>query len=112
MQIIAHRGASFLAEENTIEAFKLTLKYNCYGVELDVRLTKDQQVVVFHDFLLLNKPIMEYTLKQIKEINPNVITLPEALQILDNSIIFLEIKDINVLDSSIKLINKKKKKLS
>ena len=108
MQLIAHRGASFLAEENTIEAFQIALNYDCDGIELDVRLTKDNQIVVFHDFLLIDKPILEYTLKQIQDINPRVITLTEALQVLDNSVIFLEIKDINLLDSAIKLINKKK----
>ena len=39
------------------------------GIELDVRLTKDNQIVVFHDFLLMNKCISEYTLQQIQDIN-------------------------------------------
>lgn len=46
---IAHRGASAWAPENTIAAFKLALKMGADGFELDVQLTRDDQVVVIHD---------------------------------------------------------------
>lgn len=49
MQIIAHRGASFYAPENTLEAFRLGLEQGAGGIELDVRLTADAQVVCLHD---------------------------------------------------------------
>ena len=48
MQLFAHRGASDLAPENSIEAFKLALDQQCDGIELDVRLMSGQ-VVVMHD---------------------------------------------------------------
>jgi len=47
--IIAHRGASGHAPENTHAAFNLALEHQAEGFELDVMLTKDGQVVVFHD---------------------------------------------------------------
>lgn len=47
--IFAHRGASRYAPENTLAAFELALKQNVPAIELDVALTKDDQVVVFHD---------------------------------------------------------------
>jgi len=50
--IIAHRGASAYAPENTLAAFKLALEQGADGIELDVRLTADNQVVVFHDMTL------------------------------------------------------------
>ena len=47
--VIAHRGASHYAPENTIAAFELALRQGADAVELDVWLTKDEQVVVTHD---------------------------------------------------------------
>ncbi len=47
--VIAHRGASAAAAENTIEAFALAAELGADGVELDARRTADGQVVVHHD---------------------------------------------------------------
>jgi glycerophosphoryl diester phosphodiesterase len=46
---LAHRGASALAPENTIEAFRLAVEAGAGGLELDVHLTHDGHVVVIHD---------------------------------------------------------------
>lgn len=48
-KIIAHRGASGYAPENTLEAFKLAMEMKADGIEMDVHLTKDGQVVIIHD---------------------------------------------------------------
>lgn len=48
-KVIAHRGASANAPENTLPAFTLAWKEGADGVECDVRLTADGQVVCFHD---------------------------------------------------------------
>jgi len=50
--IIAHRGASALAPENTLAAFKKAIDDGAEGIEFDVRLSKDGAVVVFHDATL------------------------------------------------------------
>jgi glycerophosphoryl diester phosphodiesterase len=47
--IIAHRGASVYAPENTLAAFKLAIDQQADGIELDAQLTDDGQVVVMHD---------------------------------------------------------------
>jgi glycerophosphoryl diester phosphodiesterase len=49
MEIIAHRGASYLAPENTVASAKLAWEKKADAVEIDVYLTTDQQVVVIHD---------------------------------------------------------------
>lgn len=46
---IAHRGASAYYPENTMEAFQGAISMGADMVELDVQLTKDGEVVVFHD---------------------------------------------------------------
>lgn len=48
-KIWAHRGASGYAPENTLEAFALAVEQKADGVELDVQLTKDKELVVIHD---------------------------------------------------------------
>lgn len=48
-KVIAHRGASANAPENTLAAFALAWKEGADGIECDVRLTADGQVVCFHD---------------------------------------------------------------
>jgi len=47
--IIAHRGASALAPENTIAAFRLAKELGADGIELDVMLSADEKLVVIHD---------------------------------------------------------------
>jgi len=47
--ILAHRGASRIAPENTLVAFRLALEQGADGLELDVQLSRDGVSVVFHD---------------------------------------------------------------
>lgn len=47
--IIAHRGASAHAPENTLAAFRLALEHEADGIELDAKLSVDGEVVVIHD---------------------------------------------------------------
>lgn len=50
--VIAHRGDLSSAPENTLPAFQRAVPQGADGVELDVRLTRDDRLVVFHDRLL------------------------------------------------------------
>jgi glycerophosphoryl diester phosphodiesterase len=47
--VFAHRGASKYAPENTLSSFHLAVDQGADAIELDVQLTADNQVVVFHD---------------------------------------------------------------
>jgi glycerophosphoryl diester phosphodiesterase len=49
-QIFAHRGARRVAPENTLPAFAAALEMGAAGIELDVHLSADGQLVVIHDF--------------------------------------------------------------
>ncbi|HXV76380.1 MAG TPA: glycerophosphodiester phosphodiesterase [Candidatus Polarisedimenticolaceae bacterium] len=49
---IAHRGASRDRPENTLVAFDEALRQGCDAIELDLQLTRDGAVVVFHDLTL------------------------------------------------------------
>lgn len=47
--IFAHRGASAHAPENTLAAFELAVESGAHGIELDVKLSADEKVIVLHD---------------------------------------------------------------
>jgi glycerophosphoryl diester phosphodiesterase len=49
VEIIAHRGASFDAPENTLTAMKLAWEQNADSIETDLWISKDGKVVVIHD---------------------------------------------------------------
>jgi glycerophosphoryl diester phosphodiesterase len=48
-KVIAHRGASHLAPENTLAAVELAWRLGADAVEVDVRLTRDGRIVAIHD---------------------------------------------------------------
>ncbi|HSN14997.1 MAG TPA: glycerophosphodiester phosphodiesterase [Anaeromyxobacteraceae bacterium] len=47
--LVAHRGGSLVAPENTLEAFEVASRLGADAIETDVRLSADGHVVVFHD---------------------------------------------------------------
>ncbi|XP_061384955.1 glycerophosphodiester phosphodiesterase 1 isoform X2 [Danaus plexippus] len=49
VKCIAHRGAGLDAPENTLQAFKYCVERDCTFVELDVRTSRDGQLVLLHD---------------------------------------------------------------
>lgn len=50
VEIIAHRGASHEAPENTVAAAKLAWEQGADAVEVDIHLTKDKRIIVIHDY--------------------------------------------------------------
>jgi glycerophosphoryl diester phosphodiesterase len=107
--IIAHRGASAYFPENTIPSFEGAIAMSADMVELDVQLTSDKEVVVFHDEKITRCTgrrgrIADYTLAQLKKMdagiwydkkfkNTTIPTLAEVLDICKNKIaVNIEIK--------------------
>ena len=107
---IAHRGASGSAPENTITAFKKAIEIGTHAVELDLRRTADDEIVVIHDATLdrttnLHGPVNQATLADIKRADAGawfdaeftgepVPTLTETLEcIIYKTMPVLEIKE-------------------
>ena len=72
--IIAHRGDPSGAPENTLAAFRRALAIGADGIELDVRLTRDGQLVVFHDRRLNRTsnghgPVDHYPLAELRSLD-------------------------------------------
>ena len=76
IKVWAHRGASGYAPENTMEAYVLAHQYGADGIELDVQLAKDGEIVVIHDEKIDRTSngrglVRKYTLKQLRSFNYN-----------------------------------------
>lgn len=71
MFIYAHRGARGYAPENTMTAFRQAMVCKADGIELDIQLTKDRQLVICHDHTIDRTSngsgwIKDFTLAQLK----------------------------------------------
>ena len=80
--IIAHRGDVTNAPENTIPAFKKALELGADGIELDVRLTREGKLVVFHDRCLDRTsngkgPVNHWTQDQVRSLDAGSWFSPE-----------------------------------
>ena len=108
-KIIAHRGASFDAPENTIAAFELGFEQNSDGIEGDFHLSSDNIIICMHDGTSKRTAdkditIKESSLEEIKKLDAGswkdekwtgerVPTLKETLNVLSgDKVIYIEIK--------------------
>ncbi len=109
---IAHRGLhSDSIPENSIPAFEEAIRFGC-NIEIDVRLTKDKHLVVFHDNSLkrmcgLNAKVSSLTLDEIKQqrllsTEYTIPTFDEFLELVNGRTgILCEIKKFNPYNNAI-----------
>jgi glycerophosphoryl diester phosphodiesterase len=108
--IIGHRGASAVAPENTMAAFRAAIAVGADGIEFDVRLTRDGVPVVIHDATLrrtggLRDRIADLTWSEVAKVdvgswfsgsfaNETVPSLAELFSLFqsNNSTLYLEMK--------------------
>jgi glycerophosphoryl diester phosphodiesterase len=108
-EIIAHRGASFDAPENTLASIELGWQQNADAVEIDVQFSKDGHIVVIHDDNTrktagVRKKVSAQTLAELKALDvgrwkhpkwagERILTLGEAFATIpDGKRLFVEIK--------------------
>lgn len=91
VRVIAHRGASAAAPENTLEAFRLARTLGADWVELDARRTLDGAVIVHHDAHLADgRAIVELARSELPD---HVCDLTDALDACEGMSINIEIKN-------------------
>lgn len=99
--IIAHRGASAHAPENTLAAFRKAMELDADGIELDVHLSVDGEIVVIHDADLSRTTngqgkVHQTPLAQLRQLDAGgepVPLLEEVLQLLDDrTLLNIELK--------------------
>ncbi|WP_417849831.1 glycerophosphodiester phosphodiesterase [Thalassoglobus sp.] len=107
-EIIAHRGASGYEPENTLRAVQRAWEMGADATEIDVYLTKDDQIVVLHDSKLDRTtsgvgPVKDFTLAELQELkirwkdelleDETIPSLEQVLAIIpEGKRIFIEIK--------------------
>jgi glycerophosphoryl diester phosphodiesterase len=79
IEVIAHRGASRDAPENTLAAFALAVAQGADMIETDLRLTADGAIALCHDPDVQGAQIAELCLSALRERAPDVPTLAEVL---------------------------------
>lgn len=119
-QMIAHRGLSSQAPENSLPAFELAGKYGFDAAECDVRVTKDGELVVMHDASLLRMcgvdvNVSDLTLAELKTYpimngsnassykNNGILTLDEYIECCNQYMMtpVIEIKDKTMATASL-----------
>lgn len=94
-KVIGHRGAPNCALENTIESFKKAVELGVDMIELDVRMTKDKKLIIFHNHKIGGQKIESLTFKQIRKINSEVTSLEKALEFLKGQVgLDVELKEV------------------
>lgn len=121
--VVAHRGASRVAPENTMRAFQLALAQGAFALETDLHFTADDQIVLHHDATLNRTTdgsgyVRDHTLRDLKQLrtrrpasslngtprksdaqvdefsNDTIPTLIELIQLTDGQTpLLLELKD-------------------
>ncbi|MGF7118962.1 glycerophosphodiester phosphodiesterase [Methanobacterium oryzae] len=114
MKIIAHRGASFYEPENTIRAIKRAIESKADFVEVDVRRSKDKELVIMHDAEITrttngNGLVKHKTLKELKKFDAGqgeeIPTLDEVVMFVKNRVgLVIEIKEVGTEEEIVKNI--------
>ena len=130
VKVIGHRGASEDAPENTLSSVKESFKQGSDGVEIDIRLTKDNHVVCIHDknslrtsgeFLIISetklnalKKLDVGSWKSKKWKNERIPLLEEVLKVIpDKKEIFIEVKtETEIIEPLINALNRSNINLS
>jgi len=116
--ILAHRGASAAAPQNTLVAFRKAMELGADGVELDVQLSADGAVVVIHDFVVDKTTdgtgrVAEKMLAELKALDAGtrfspqfagerIPTLAQVFEALEGKLLVnVELKDFNPRSSAL-----------
>ncbi len=119
--VIAHRGIWHNAPENSLQAIQYSIEMGVDMVEIDIRVTKDGELVLMHD-LSINRTttgkgyVKDWTLEQLKTLNlvdgsgsvtvHKIPTLEEALLLSKDKILVNLDKSYNYFDKCYEVINK------
>lgn len=121
MQVIAHRGASGYAPENTRAAFERAIAMGAAAIETDITVTADDELVLVHDQLIDrvsngNGPVSDHTLAELRALDfgswfgkefagQRIVTVAEMIEeFLGRIPVVFEIKDARATRPLIELL--------
>lgn len=116
VEISGHRGCKTPHIENTAAAFRYCIEHKIDWIEFDVKKTRDNQLIVFHDYridkLLNGKgPVEKFSLEELRKFRykdgQTVITLEEFFELIDHKIKpMLEIKSRGIAEPVMNLVKR------
>jgi glycerophosphoryl diester phosphodiesterase len=114
--IMGHRGAAALEPENTLLSIARAMEIGIDAVEIDVRLSKDKEIVVIHDSTVERTtngtgPVSSYALKEIKKLDAGkgekIPTLDEVVDLIGNKVrLVIELKEEGTERKVVELIKR------
>jgi len=116
MMIFAHRGYSARFPENSLLAFRKAFEAGADGIELDVRLTKDGKLIVFHDedmkrIFGVDRKGRDMSFEEIESLRfsgERVPTLEEVLEIVpQDRWVIVEVKEFDAGEAATQLVIEK-----
>jgi glycerophosphoryl diester phosphodiesterase len=103
MMIMGHRGAAALEPENTLRSIERAVEIGVDAVEIDVRLSKDRELVVIHDSTVDRTtngsgPVSGYSLDDLKKLDAGggqtIPTLQEVMELIGHKVkLVIELKE-------------------
>ena len=116
MMIMGHRGAAALEPENTLLSITRAMEIGVDAVEIDVRLSKDKEIVVIHDSTVDRTtngtgPVSSYALKEMKKLDAGkgetIPTLDEVIDLIGNKVrLIIELKEEGTERKVVELIKR------
>ena len=108
MLILSHRGYHEQLPENTLEAFQAAVDLGVDGIETDLRVTADQQLVLIHDRVAPDgRPVSQLTRAELAaQLGHDVPLALEALERWPNLLWNLEIKTPSALAPALELVRR------
>jgi glycerophosphoryl diester phosphodiesterase len=110
MQKIGHRGAKGYVSENTLASFQKAIDLNLDGIELDVQLSSDGEIMVIHDETINRTTsgkgfVKDFTSVELKK--HDIPTLTEVLDLINNNfLVNIELKSNDCIEKVIILVEK------
>lgn len=112
MKIIGHRGARGLAPENTIASLRKGLAHHVDELEFDLRVTKDDVVVLHHNAYLtdpngVTRTLAEHTFAELRQHKKDLPTFEEVLEAIGHPVpLYVEVKPGEPTEPIIRIIKK------
>ncbi|WP_394759082.1 glycerophosphodiester phosphodiesterase [Flavobacterium sp.] len=105
---IGHRGAKGYVAENTLASFKKALELRLDGIELDVHLSSDAEIMVIHDQTVNRTTIGNGFVKDFTSVELKQFGIPTLIEVLDlinqECFVNIEIKDAKTTKLVVELI--------
>jgi glycerophosphoryl diester phosphodiesterase len=119
MKIMGHRGARNESPENTLKSIQVALDAGVESIEIDIHLSKDNQMMVIHDDSLERTTngkglVIDFSMLELKKLDAgegeSIPTLKEVVDLVrDKALLFIEIKADHCEEKVVKLLDREDK---